>query len=218
MSTRLDDLYRLQKKDVRRAAVTLADAFRHDPVWNAVFGDATPAPRAYAFETPVRYGLKYGEVYAPSEALEGIAAWAPGELADMTFWRILRSGAFWSGMKIGARIASKMQPVFRPIETDRKEHMRGKPYIYLQVIGVAPAFQGQGFAGKLLRALIEEGEQAGVSLYLETETEANVSLYEHFGFTVIKKITLPIIDLPMWEMVRDVSKERLSEDKTKEQA
>ena len=151
MSNKLDNLYRLQKKDTHRAAVMLADAFQHDPVWNAVFGDATLAQRAYAFETPVRYGLKYGEVYAPSETLEGVAAWAPGALADMTLWRVLRSGAFWPGMKIGSRIARRMQPIFRPIELDRKAYIGGKPYIYLQIIGVAPAFQGLGFGAQLLR-------------------------------------------------------------------
>lgn len=75
MAKKLDNLYRVQKKDIHRAAIVLTDAFQHDPVWNAVFDDATPAQRAYAFETPVRYCLKYGEVYAPSEALEGVAAW-----------------------------------------------------------------------------------------------------------------------------------------------
>jgi hypothetical protein len=55
-----------------------------------------------------------------------------------------------------------------------------------------------------MRALIEKSEQAGVSLYLETEPEANVTLYEHLGFTVIKKIMLPIIDLPMCEMTRGI--------------
>jgi ribosomal protein S18 acetylase RimI-like enzyme len=204
MSNALENLYRLQKEDTHRAAAMLADAFEHDPVWNAVFGDAALAQRVYAFETPVRYGLKYGAVCAPSEALEGVAAWMPGALAGMTFWRVLRSGAFWPGMKIGTRIARRMQPIFGPIETDRNAHMGRKPYIYLQVIGVAPAYQGQGFGGQLLRALIEKSEQAGVSLYLETETEANVSLYEHFGFTVIKKVMLPIIGLPMWEMTRGV--------------
>jgi GNAT superfamily N-acetyltransferase len=182
----------------------LAGAFQRDPVWSAVFGDATPEQRAYAFETPVRYGLKYGEVYASSELLEGVAVWMPGALADMTFWRILRSGAFWPGMKIGVTLANKLQPIFRPIELDRRAYIGGKPYLYLQIIGVAPAFQGQGFGGQLLRALVEKSEQTGVSLYLETETEANVSMYEHFGFTVIKKIVLPIIDLPMWEMTRGI--------------
>jgi ribosomal protein S18 acetylase RimI-like enzyme len=123
----------------------------------------------------------------------------------MTFWRILRSGALWTGMKIGMQTARKMQPIFRPIEVDRKEIMSGKPYLYLQIIGVAPAFQGQGFAGKLLRALIEKSERTGVALYLETEAEANVSMYEHFGFTVVKEIVLPIINLPMWEMTRMIA-------------
>lgn len=61
----------------------MAVTFQHDPVWNAVFGDATLAQRAYAFKTPVWYGLKYGEVYAPSAALGGVAAracWVRGPI------------------------------------------------------------------------------------------------------------------------------------------
>ena len=202
MSKDRHSLYRLTKKDVRRASVVLGDAFQHDPVWNAVLGDATPAQRAAAFETPVRYGLKYGEVYAPTENLEGVTSWLPGRLADMTFWRVLRCGALWAGLKLGPQAARLMGPIFRPIEADRRETMRGRAYIYLQVLGVAPEYQGQGHGGKLVRALIEKSEQAGLPLYLETETEGNVCLYEHFGFRVVKQISLPIIDLPMWEMVR----------------
>ncbi|MBN2004658.1 MAG: GNAT family N-acetyltransferase [Anaerolineae bacterium] len=202
MSRKLDTLYRLQKKDIPQAAVVLADAFRHDPLWNIILDNATPAQRVSVFETPVRYCLKYGEVYATSENLEGIAAWMPGALADMTPWRMLRSGAIWAGMKMGWGIAKKMEPSFEPLEADRKEAMKGNSFIYLQVIGVAPAFQGQGFGGKLLRALIEESERTGTSLYLETETESNVRMYEHLEFTIVKEIVLPTINLPMWEMVR----------------
>jgi ribosomal protein S18 acetylase RimI-like enzyme len=71
------------------------------------------------------------------------------------------------------------------------------------IIGVASEFQGQGFGGKLLRALIEESEQVGVSIYLETETEKNVRMYERLGFSLLNQITLPVLDLPMWEMVRE---------------
>jgi hypothetical protein len=113
MSEKVHSLYPVQKQDIRRAAVMLADAFQHDPVWNAILGDATPEQRAYAFETPVRYGLTYGEVYAPSENLEGVAVWLPGAVAEMTLWRVLRSGAFWSGMRLGASVAMKMAPIFR---------------------------------------------------------------------------------------------------------
>jgi ribosomal protein S18 acetylase RimI-like enzyme len=203
MSGELDSLYRLQKRDIPRAAAVLADAFRHDPVWDAIMCGVEPEKRAYAFETPVRYGLRYGEVYAPSANLEGVAGWVPGTLADMTFWRVLRSGAMWPGLRIGTQVARKMLPIFRPIEADRRAHMQAKSYIYLQVIGVTPTLQGQGYGGKLLRTLIEQSDQAGVPIYLETETEDNVSMYERFGFQVLKEITLPVISLPMWEMVRE---------------
>jgi ribosomal protein S18 acetylase RimI-like enzyme len=204
MSRKLDTLYRLQKKDFPQAAAMLADAFQHDPLWNVVLEEATPTQRASVFETPVRYCAKYGQVYAPSENLEGVAAWAPGEWANMTLWRMLRSGSIWAGMKIGIEIGKKMGSIFRPIEIDRQAIMKDTLYVYLMVIGVSPASQGRGFAGKLLRALIEQSEQTGKALYLETETESNVRMYEHLGFTVVKQIVLPVVNLPMWEMVREV--------------
>jgi ribosomal protein S18 acetylase RimI-like enzyme len=204
----LEDLYRLHKRDTPQAAAVLANAFEEDPVWNAILRDASRAQRAAAFETPVRYCLRYGEVFASSENLEGVAAWVPGALAEMTLWRVVRSGAMWASMKLGAsmlkstNLIREMPLIFRQLEEDRKTNMRGKSYIYLQVIGVAPAHQGQGFGGKLLRALIEKSEQTDMPLYLETETERNVSMYQHYGFHVVRQIVLPVIDLPMWEMVR----------------
>jgi ribosomal protein S18 acetylase RimI-like enzyme len=196
-------LYPLQSKDIRPAAAVLADAFQHDPVWNAILGDTRQATRELTFEMPVRYGLRYGKVYASSENLEGVASWLPGELSSMTFWRILRSGALWTGLKMDANLARKMGPVFAPIEADRKEHMQGRPYIYLQIIGVAQAFQGQGHGRRLIRALIQESQQSGLPIYLETETEENVRMYERFGFRVIQEIVLPVVELSMWEMVRE---------------
>ena len=115
---------------------------------------------------------------------------------------MLRSGAMWAGLRMGWEVAKKMEPVFAPLDADRKENMKGQTFIYVLIIGVAPAFQGQGFGGKLLRALIEKSERAGLPLYLETETESNVRMYKHLGFTVVKEIVLPTINLPMWEMTR----------------
>ena len=204
MTRRLDALYRLQKRDVPRAAIVLTDAFQHDPIWQVVLSDATATQKAGAFETPLLYCLKYGEVYATSENLEGIAAWVPGKWAAMTPWRMLRSGAMPAALKLGWKIAKEMEPIFGPLDAHRREVMQDRPFIYLQIIGVAPAYQGQGFGGKLLRALIEECERAGLPLYLETETESNIRLYERFGFTVVKEIVLPIINLPMWGMSRGV--------------
>ena len=197
-------LYRVRKYDVARAVKVLADAFQHDPLWNKICeGESDLNKRFQAiFEVPVRQCLKYGEVYAPSEDLEGIVAWVPGEYADMTPWRIIRSGAMGAAMRMGLNVSKKMGPAFKPITGDRKKHMAGHDYLYLLVVGVATELQGKGFGRKLIGAAIEKSEQRGLQLYLETETEENVEMYEHFGYRLLKKITLPIVDLPMWEMVR----------------
>ena len=68
---------------------------------------------------------------------------------------------------------------------------------------MATELQGKGFGRKLIGAAIEKSEHEGLHLYLETETEENVKLYEHFGFRLLKRITLPMVELPMWEMVRE---------------
>jgi len=83
-----------------------------------------------------------------------------------------------------------MQKITGVLEEDKKYLDIGS-YIYLFVLGVSRESQGKCFGGKLLRALIEKAENERKPIYLETETEGNVSLYEKFGFEVIKQINLP---------------------------
>jgi GNAT superfamily N-acetyltransferase len=81
--------------------------------------------------------------------------------------------------------------------------MAGHTFLYVLVVGVVTERQGKGFGRKLIDTAIEKSEREGHHLYLETETEENVTVYEHFGFRLIKRVTLPILELPMWEMVRE---------------
>ena len=213
MSEQANNLYRVEKKDVRKAGAVLADAFQHDPLWMKFFeGEAKVKIDQIAgafYESLTRYCLRYGEVYATSEHLEGIVAWVSGDLADMTIWHQIRSGAFVTGMKamiMGARVGRNMgtmMRVFEPVQAARIANMKGRPYIYLQILGVASELQGQGFGGKLLGGLIEESEQVWVAIYTETSLGKAVRVYERFGFRVLDQITLPVCDLPMWELVRE---------------
>jgi ribosomal protein S18 acetylase RimI-like enzyme len=198
-------LYKVQKRDIVGASKVLASAFQRDPLWNKIYeGEPNIEKRFHAFfEGGVRYCLKYGEVYAPSENLEGVIGLVPGKYADMSWWRAIRSGTMGVGMRMGLSAAKKTGTVFKPITKDRREHMAGCSYLYVLVFGVSTELQGKGFGRKLIDAAIEKSEREGLHLYLETETEENVRMYEYFGFRLLKKITLPIVDLPMWEMVRE---------------
>jgi ribosomal protein S18 acetylase RimI-like enzyme len=198
-------LYRVQKGDVMRASKVLADAFQHDPLWNKICEREPDLKKRLSlfFEVSVRYCLKYGEVYAPSEALEGVMGFVPGKYADMNIRHMIRSGSMGSAMRIGLNAAKKMAPVFKLVNEDRRKHMAGHTFLHLSVVGVATELQGKGFGRKLIDEAIGKSERERLHLYLETETEKNVTMYEHFGFKLLKKITLPIVDLPMWEMVKE---------------
>ena len=116
---------------------------------------------------------------------------------------MLHSGAILSGMRLGAKVGKKMSLIFEPMENDRKKHMQQKDYIYLYVVGVSKEYQGNGYGGKLLRALIDMCDESRIPIYLETEIETNVRLYEKFGFKTLDQITLPVVNDPMWEMKRE---------------
>lgn len=204
MPARDEGLYRLPRQDAARGAAMLADAFQEDPVWRALFdGQATLAQRRAAFETPLLYTCRYGQAWASSPALEGVIAWTPGQRARMSLSGLLGSGALWAGLRMGGLLSARVQAVFRPIEADREAHLRGREYLYVVILGVAPQQQGQGIGGRLLRAAIAESERQGLPLYLETETERNVAFYARHGFRTLQQVMLPIVNLPMWEMIRE---------------
>ena len=84
-------------------------------------------------------------------------------------------------------------------------HQRLTPFKhwFLQTIGVAPQFQGKGYAGMLLRPMLGKIDEEGLPCYLETLEEKNVSLYEHFGFRVIDRSGIPETGLTNWAMLRE---------------
>ncbi|MFC2000911.1 GNAT family N-acetyltransferase [Chloroflexota bacterium] len=197
--TSFDNLYKIQKKDLQNAVNVLTNAFSEDSMWKEVFNDEDKN-RALT-EVMVRFCLKYGNVVATSENIEGVMALAPYDKA-MTVWRIIRSGAFLLSMKI-SKEAKMMEVLTNAIEEAKKSLNLGL-YIHLLIMGVSQEFQGKGYGGQLLRAVIEKAETERLPIYLETQKEANVSLYEKYGFSVRKKVILPEpLNLPMWLMVRN---------------
>ncbi|MFW5777436.1 MAG: GNAT family N-acetyltransferase [Spirochaetota bacterium] len=203
MST--DHLHPIGESEIQAAVDLLIDSFQDDPLWRVavpVDGDQNRSRRAF-FECPLRYGLTYGKVYASSPALEGLAVWVPGRLADMSFWRLFRSGAIRAALGMEKESVRKLKILSDTVVPDRKRHMKDRNYWYVVVIGVRTAHQGQGIGSRLMEAITAECDAAGEPLYLETETEANLPFYAKHGFEVIGRVTLPELDLPMWELVRE---------------
>ena len=82
------------------------------------------------------------------------------------------------------------------------------PHHYLTMIGVRPAYQGQGVASSLLAAVVDAADADPVStgVALDTENEENVALYEHKGFVMTCR---QVVDgMPVYSMFRPSGKAR----------
>jgi ribosomal protein S18 acetylase RimI-like enzyme len=203
MSNSLENLYRIQRKDLKKASMVLSEAFQDDPAWSHIAPDEKVRKEKLpiVFEFSIRYALHYGEVYSPTKAIEGVAIWTRGRYATQTFWRVLRSGAIISALKMGSDIGKRISSFFEPVDADREANIT-QPYMYLVAVGISPEKQGQGLGSKLLRPMFERLGKENIPIYLETETKKNAEMYKKYGFQVVKEGILHNLEFYLWEMIR----------------
>ena len=189
------------------AATTLGRAFVADPLIRAVVApanDEDAVRRMTAFfgvvlrdhrgnGQPVIGVLRDGEV-AAAAIIEQIAR-PPAAIAvllhDLPLLPGLVRAAGFSGVM---RTIALLDTLTRNRPTE--------PHLYLNVLGVEPAYQGQHYGGALLDYLRDQvalrRELAGV--YLETAKEANVAYYSNRGYRVLNEI-YPL-GVRVWRMMQ----------------
>ena len=208
MFTELAKLVKLTKGDIKPASNVMARAFRNDPIIAYAYPNENDrqSKTPYIYEFLLSYFVRYAEVYATSKDLEGIAVWQRHEYKklNMTFWQIMISGAIFPALKMGVNVGRRMQPFFEYIENKRWE-LVPYPHWYLMAIGVDPNYQGKGCASKLINTMLTRIDKEGMPCYLETETEKNVALYQHFNFEVTEEFIVPDTELKLWAMLREAA-------------
>ena len=204
MNTDFDSLVRLRKTDIKQAARVLTESFQQYPLLVQKYPDESQRNKAayYFFLVIVGYGIRWGEVYAASPRMEGVAVWYRSERFPMRFRKILRSvplsallGFPWSGV-------GRLQKASDFVEA---RHQRTAPaeHWFLDSVGVLPQYQGKGYGGKLIRAMLVRTDRESLPVYLDTMDEADVRRYEHFGFKVIDKSPVPKTNLINRSMLRE---------------
>jgi ribosomal protein S18 acetylase RimI-like enzyme len=203
MGPDLNDLMRLDKSQLKPAAAMMARAFHDNPGSVYFFPDVSQrkSKLPHLFRLLVRYGLLYGEVYATSPKLEGVAVWLPSEKSYRTLWRNIRSGGLFLLFKAGRAAAAREYALGEYFESMR-QRCAPAAYWYLLLLGVDPVYQGKGYASILLRAMLVRVGQERLPCYLETLTEKDVSIYRHLGFEVVEEGVVPGTGVTVRAMLR----------------
>ncbi|MGI2335992.1 MAG: GNAT family N-acetyltransferase [Dehalogenimonas sp.] len=203
MTTQVDGLARLNKKDLDQAADVLARAFTDYELLKYYYPDEAQRwkfARTFGL-IAISVCLKYGEVYTVSKEFEGISAWLPPGKAPFNSWQMIRSVSPSVIMDFGRLGAKKMQ-AYNSFADDMHRQLAPYPHWYLQILGIDPAWQGKGMSRRLVRPLLERFDLENLPCYLETNTEKNVAIYQRFGFEVLSEGVVPGTKLKLFSMLR----------------
>lgn len=148
----------------------------------------------------VKIGVRYGEVFGTSENFEGAAIWFDSD-NHIGLYRQIRCGGLSFLHQLGFKAFFKCLAFDTFISNLHEEHMNTQHHYHLYFMGVDPIYQGKGFGSKLIKNKFNELKKSELPIYLETYTQANVSLYQHLGFKVIDEVIVPDADIPQWCML-----------------
>jgi ribosomal protein S18 acetylase RimI-like enzyme len=203
MHSETGELVRLTRKERDAGAAVLGRAFAGYNLLRYYFPDEIERQAvADGFaHTTVSVCLKYGEVYATSEKLEGVATWLPPGKAPAGGWQIIRSVPLSIFVRFAQGGAGRMRAYGKYID-DLHRRVVPYPHWYLDMVGVDPPYQGQGFCSRLVRPVLERIDREQMPCYLETNAEKNVAIYRRFGFEVISEDRMPGLEMTTFAMLR----------------
>ena len=195
-------LYIIKKDDIGRLAEVAADAYRDYPLHNwFTKGKYDAVSSRLIMEISLKTMTEDALIYADSEEINGFAVWLPfGFTGSKTLPFLFNGGLkliFHSGLGIISRLLT-----YESYAMNLKKKFTDNYDWYLYNLSIKKEAQGQGLASKLMRPMLGFCDDERMVAYLETNKEANVGLYKHYGFDLMKEELIPKTPVTHYSMVR----------------
>jgi GNAT superfamily N-acetyltransferase len=193
--------YRIQPNRLTEIVRLYARAFLDDPL----FAFFVPDPKkrlekiTHIFEFVANGGLKYGEILTLENAPESAAILLPSEHIKMTVWQQIACGGLKLCLCAGLGTVRRLS-YFNDFSVKLQNRHMNERHRYLQLLGVDPDAQGQGYGGKVLDVILRRAKADHLPLYLETENQKNLPFYADRGFKTLEETRLPGTAIPVWAM------------------
>jgi ribosomal protein S18 acetylase RimI-like enzyme len=187
----------VREEDVEPLAAMLARSFHDDPVTRWVYASDRRRPHwsQRFFGWQVERLLGQDATWTVDDGA-GAALWAlPGRWREETreTLRLLRLTL--------PGVLPRLPRVLVGLGQVEARHPAGR-HMYLAVLGVDPARQGEGLGSQVIRPGLDLCDQERLPAYLETGKERNLAFYGRHGFEVLDRLDLPK-GPPVWFLWRE---------------
>ena len=196
-------LYLVPERRLDELAEIAADAYQNYPLHNwFTNGVYDPIASKLIMKTTLAAMKDDAVFYADSEELNGFAVWVPLGFTGSKTLPFLRNGGVRLVLHSGLGIIRKLL-VYESFAMKLKKKYTGHVDWYLYNLSVRQSAQGKGIASKLMRPMLRFCDDEKMLVYLETNKESNVSMYDHYGFELKENIMIPGSPVMHYAMVRD---------------
>ena len=195
-------LYLVQKKDLDHLAEVSADAYRDYPLHNwFTKGKYDSVASKILMEITLKTMTEDAVIYADSEEMNGFAAWLPFGFTGNKAMPFLLNGGLRLIFHSGLGLIGRLQ-AYETYAMNLKKQFTDNYDWYLFNLSIKKEAQGKGIASKLMRPMLKFCDDERMVAYLETNKEANVGLYKHYGFDLMREELIPKSPVMHYAMVR----------------
>ena len=195
-------LYIVQKKELDRLAAVAADAYRDYPLHNwFTKGKYDAKASELIMQISLKTMTEDAVIYADSEEINGFAVWLPFGFTGSKTLPFLMNGGLSLILHSGLGIIGMLLAYETYAMNLKKEFTENYDW-YLYNLSIKKDAQGRGLASKLMRPMLQFCDDERMVAYLETNKEANVGLYRHYGFDLMKEEQIPKSTVTHYAMVR----------------
>ena len=195
-------LYLVSPKDLDQLAKGSADSYLDYPLHNWLMGGKyDPVASELLMRVSLRTMTEDAVIYADSEELNGFAAWIPFGYEGTKTLPFLMKGGLRLILHSGPGIIRKLVTYDNYAMNLKKEFTDNYDW-YLFNLSIKKDAQGKGIASKLMRPMLQFCDDERMVAYLETNKAANVEIYRHYGFELMREELIPTSPVMHYAMVR----------------
>lgn len=163
-----------------RVIQTLTRAFAADPAARWMYPDPLQYRRYFPLFAQAFGGgaIPRGTAFVSGDHA-GVALWLPPDTAP--------DEAALDALLEESVADSEKSDAFAVFEAMARHHP-DRPHWYLPLIGVEPAWQGQGHGAAMMAHALRQCDRDRLPAYLEATTPRSIPFYERHGFEVVGKV------------------------------